>query len=396
MPLEASMPNQQGSAAPPIKQKESGLTQTQPVKKLPGILFLTDKCDRPESELFIGLKEKGFSVGVMANPEGKNFERLTNAGLIVGSIALQNRFDKAGTSAIRKMLKTGEYDVVHAFNPRALACALRASRGMPVKIVAYRGVIGNISYLNPESWITFLHPRVNLIVCVADAIRDYLAELHFLWLRLPPSKLVTVYKGHDLSWYQDTPADLKEFNIPQAEFTVCCTGRDVPRKGFDVLIEALARLPSDVVIHLLLVGDLDRNETLRQQVQALPHPERVHFTGFRKDAPALAAASDVFVLPSKAREGLPRAVIEAMSYGVAPVVTDVGGMPELVENGVSGLVVPPNDAQSLSDALLELYRDRERLKQIGQSARRRIETNFHTSQTVEQMAVIYCELAGQN
>lgn len=370
------------------------MTQTQPVKKLPGILFITDKCDRPESELFIGLKEKGFSVGVMANPEGRNFERLANAGVIVGSIALQNRFDKDGTAAIRKALETGKYNVVHAFNPRALACAIRASRGMPVKIVAYRGVIGNISYLNPESWITFLHPRVNLIVCVADAIRDYLAGLHFLWLRLPPSKLVTVYKGHDLNWYQETPADLNGFDIPPAGFTVCCTGRDVPRKGFDVLVEALALLPSDVIVHLLLVGDLSGNEALRQQVQALAHPERVHFTGFRKDAPALAAASDVFVLPSKAREGLPRAVIEAMSYGVTPVVTDVGGMPELVEHGVSGLVVPPSDAQSLSDALLELYRDRERLQQMGQSARRRIETNFHTSHTVEQMAAIYLDLLG--
>ncbi len=372
------------------------MIETQSPEKLPGILCLTDKCDRPESELFIGLREEGFPIGVMANPDGANFERLNNAGLIVGPIALRNRFDKEGTAAIRKVLETGEYDVVHAFNPRALACALRASRGMSIKVVAYRGVIGNISFLNPESWITFLHPRVDRIVCVADAIRDYLAGLHFLWLHLPPSKLITVYKGHDLEWYQDTPADLQEFGIPEGAFTVCCTGRDVPRKGFDVLVDSLARLPSDVVIHLLLVGDLDRNEPLRQQVQALPHPERVHFTGFRKDAPALASASDVFVLPSKEREGLPRAVIEAMSYGVAPVVTDVGGMPELVEQGVSGLVVPPNDAQSLSAALLELYRDRERLKQMGQLARRRIATHFHTSQTVEQMGKIYCELTGQN
>ena len=372
------------------------MIEIQSPAKRPGILCLTDKCDRPESELFIGLRNEGFPIDVMANPDGANFERLSHAGLIVGQIALKNRFDKEGTAAIRKVLETGAYDVVHAFNPRALACALRASRGMSIKIVAYRGIIGNISYLNPESWITFLHPRVDCIVCVAEAIRNYLAGLRFLWLHLPPSKLKTVYKGHDLGWYRDTPADLQEFGIPEGAFTICCTGRDVPRKGFDVLVESLARLPSDVVVHLLLVGDLDRNEALRQQVQALPHPERVHFTGFRKDAPALAAASDIFVLPSKEREGLPRAVIEAMSYGVTPVVTDVGGMPELVEQGVSGLVVPPNDAQSLSDALLKLYRDRELLERMGGNARRRIETDFHTSQTVQQMGNIYCELTGQN
>lgn len=356
---------------------------------LPRILCLTDACDRPETELFIGLKQAGFDIAVMCNPKGPNYERLQQAGLVAGPIALTGRFDKVGTRAIRRQLDKQPCDIIHAYNPRALACALRASKGTDIRIVAYRGVIGNVSFLNPESWLTFLHPRVSRIVCVADAIKDYLAGLHFLWLRLPPSRLQRIYKGHDLSWYQAEPADLSAFKVPEGAFVVCCTGRDVPRKGFDVLVSAVASLPAEIEVHLVLVGDVSNNEVLRTQVAEMPHPERAHFTGFRRDAPTIAAASDIFVLPSTSREGLPRAVIEAMAYGVPAIVTDVGGMPELVEDGVSGYVVPPNDSQALSEAIVRLYRDRHALRRMGGAARQHIEQDFNTSQTVLETGELY-------
>ena len=84
-----------------------------------------------------------------------------------------------------------------------------------------------------------------------------------------------------------------------------------------------------------------------------------------------------------------------MSYGVVPIVTDVGGMPELVEDGDSGLVVPPNDAEALGAAILMLYRNSDRARQMGAAARRRIEKNFNTKQTVAQTGALYQELFGE-
>ncbi len=363
---------------------------------MPAILCLTDACDRPESELFIGLKNAGFDVDVMCNPKGRNYQRLVDEGMVAQPMALKSRFDKEGISAIRAQLKSKSYDVIHAYNPRALACALRASKGTDIQIVAYRGVIGNISFLNPESWITFLHPRVSKIVCVADAIKDYLASLKFLWMHISDEKLTRIYKGHDLGWYQAAPADLVQFGVPEGAFVVCSTGRNNPRKGYDVLVDSMSRLSDDVNAHLVLVGDAIDNEQLKAQVAQSSHPERIHFTGYRNDAPAIAAASDVFVLPSKEREGLPRAVIEAMAYGVAPVVTSVGGMPELVEDGVSGFVVPPKDPAALSSAIESLFRDRVLIEKLGQAARERIANDFHTSQTVRETSELYKALAGGN
>lgn len=363
---------------------------------LPAVLCLTDACDRPETELFIGLKKAGFDVDVMCNPKGRNYQRLVDEGMAAQPIALKNRFDKEGTAAIRKQLSRKKYDIIHAYNPRSLACGLRASRGTDIRIVAYRGVIGNISFLNPESWITFLHPRVSKIVCVADAIRDYLASVRLLWMHIPDSKLQRIYKGHDLGWYQDPAADLAEFGVPEGAFVVCCTGRDRPRKGFDVLVSAIDKLPADVEVHLVLVGDVINNQELKAQIAGIRHPERVHFTGYRQDAPAIARASDVFVLPSTEREGLPRAVIEAMAYGVAPVVTNVGGMPELVENEVSGLVVQQKSPDALASAIERLYRDRELLARLSSAARERIAGDFHTSRTVRETGELYKSLTGRN
>lgn len=364
-------------------------------KPLPAILCLTDACDRPESELFIGLKRAGFTVDVMCNPKGRNYQRLIDEHIVAQSMVLKSRFDKDGIVAIREQLGSKNYDIIHAYNPRALACGLRASKGTNIKVVAYRGIIGNVSFLNPESWITFLHPRVSKIVCVADAIKDFFSSLKFLWLRVPESKLTRIYKGHDLSWYQAEPADLTQFGVPAGAFVVCSTGRNSPRKGYDILIDAVSALPADVPVHLVLVGDAIDNAELQAQAARSAHPERIHFTGFRNDAPAIAAAGNVFVLPSTEREGLPRAVIEAMAYGVAPVVTNVGGMPELVEKGVSGLVVPPNDAAALSAAIEQLYRNPPLTKQFGQAAQARIEDSFHTSQTVRKTSELYRALMGK-
>ncbi|WP_100641228.1 glycosyltransferase family 4 protein [Marinobacter salexigens] len=370
------------------------MTDINPEKGLPTILCLTDSCDLPESELFIGLKNAGFDIDVMCNPKGRNYQRLVDEGLVAQPMALKSRFDKAGTAAIHDQLTKKDYDIIHAYNPRSLACGLRASKGTDIRVVAYRGVIGNISFLNPESWITFLHPRVSTIVCVADAIKDHLASLRFLWMRIPDTKLRRIYKGHDLAWYQETPADLSEFGIPKDALVICCTGRNVPRKGVDDLINALGLLPKETNVHLLLVGDVIENQEIKSLANQSTFADRIHFTGYRNDAPALAAASHVFVLPSKGREGLPRAVIEAMAYGVAPVVTNVGGMPELVEDGVSGLVVPPEDPESLAAAIARLINDPGLAQKLGASARARIASDFHTSQTVAQTAKLYVELSG--
>ncbi len=353
------------------------------------LLCITDCCDRPESELFIGLHKQGVKIDVMCNPAGRHFNRLQEAGLPLIKSCLKGRFDRKGISHIRRQLRSKPYDLVHTFDNRALQNALFASLGLKIPFIAYRGIVANVSVFDPASWLTYLNPKVKKITCVANAIRDYFLQMPFGRLVLPADKPVTIYKGHSLSWYQEQPVDLTQFGIPQDAFVVAFTGRDRPRKGVRYLIEAADYLPPELPIHFLLVGPMENNQGLKQQIEASPYRDHFHFAGYRTDAPAIAAAADTLVMPSIRGEGLPRSVIEAMAYGTPPIVADAGGSPELIEEGKSGFIVPPANGRAIAAAILKLQTQPELRQQMGENARRRIERDFNTAQTVEQMLALY-------
>jgi glycosyltransferase involved in cell wall biosynthesis len=240
-----------------------------------------------------------------------------------------------------------------------------------------------------------LNPRIDRIVCVADAVRDYFLRMQPAFLRLPAERLVTIHKGHSLDWYGAQPADLTAVAVPPGSFVVACVANYRPRKGIEVLVDAFARLPAEWRSHLLLIGGGMDARALERRIASSGCGERIHVLGFRKDAPALTAACDVFVLPSTKREGLARSLIEAMAYGVAPVATDCGGNPELVVHGVSGLLVPVGDAAALAAAIGKLHDDPALRRRLGAAARERIGRDFRIEDTIEKTLALYRTLSGR-
>jgi glycosyltransferase involved in cell wall biosynthesis len=106
----------------------------------------------------------------------------------------------------------------------------------------------------------------------------------------------------------------------------------------------------------------------------------------------VTAACDAFVMPSTKREGLSRAVIEAMAYRTVPVVTDVGGLPELVVDRQCGFVVPPNDSRAIADVIVEMIRDPSLKKQLGENAREHIRSRFNITQTISDTKNLFEDL----
>ena len=354
-------------------------------------LCVTESADRPTVASFIGMHNAGIEITVVCPADHPNYQTLRDAGVPTVDIRLPRNFDKAGIAALREELIRGRYHIMHTFNNKAVSNGLRACKGLPVKIVCYRGIVGAVGFLDPMSWLRYLNPRIDRIVCVADAIRRHFLEMQPAFLRMPATRPVTIHKGHKLEWYDATPADLTAFGIPEDAFVVGCTANYRPRKGIDFLIDAIEALPADVPVHLMLVGHMDAAK-LSQRIARSPIGERIHRVGFRDDAPALSAACDVFCLPSTKREGLARSVIEAMAYRVPPIVTDSGGSPELVVDGVSGFVVPPRDAPAIADAIQTLYRDPALRQRMGDAARERIATDFRNEDTVSKTVALYQEL----
>lgn len=348
--------------------------------------------DLPTGALLAGLHRAGIELTVVCPPRHPHAELLAREGIPTIDIPIEKNFDAAAVRALRNELVRGGYDIVHTFNNKAISNVLIAARKLPVKIVAYRGIVGAVGFLDPMSWMRYLNPRIDRIVCVAEAVRRHFLDMRPRFLAMPPERPVTIYKGHDLAWYTDEPADLQAEGIPKDAFVVCCVANYRPRKGIEVLVEAIEQLPDDIPAHLLLVGRMHA-ERLSKRIDASPAAARIHRPGFRKDAPALAAASDVFCLPSLRREGLARSLIEAMAYRVPPIVTNSGGSPELVIDGESGIIVPVDDSRAIARAIERLYRDPALAKRLGDAARLRIGTAFRHQDTVAKTLALYASLA---
>ena len=355
------------------------------------VLYITKNSDRPESATVLGLRGAGVSPIVMGDLRSMHLRRIRDAGVPVLDVPLDRKLDRAALKLIRRTIIARKIDIVHAYTNRTVLHMVLATGGLPVKLVAYRGVIGNVSWLSPLSWLRFLNPRISRIICVAEKIREYLLGLHFLWFRLDPQKVVTINKGHDLAWYTAEAADLAQFSIPPDAMVVTCSSRLRPRKGLWELVRALGQTDPRKNIHILFLGH-EGNESLRAEINKLEHPERVHFAGFRQDAPAIMAASDVCALPVLDGEGLSRAVIEAMAYGVPAIVTPVGGNTELIRDGECGLVVPVGDVAALARAIEQLHDDPVMLRRFGDAARNRIATGFRNEDTVKKTLDLYREI----
>lgn len=357
------------------------------------LLCITDRSDLPETELFIGLARSGVDITICCNPAGRHYHRLETARVNTIELVIKSRFSIPAIRAISAIFDQRHYDIVYCFNNKAVTNALFATRNRDVTVITYRGVIGNLSLVSPTSLTTHLHPRVKKVVCVCNAVRDYVNGLSFAGFQRREKKALTIYKGHDLSWYVEKPADLSAFGIPEKSFVVGFSGRNRVRKGFFDLVDAAGLLLADAPIRFLLLGRLTENKKLVARIAASPCAGKIILTGFRTDAPSIIAACDVFVAPSTEREGLAKTVLEAMAYGICPVVTNVGGLPEMVEHGISGYVIPPKNPAAIADAIFSLYLNPEEKARLGKGARERIRTHFNVARTVDEHRSLFEKLA---
>ena len=349
------------------------------------LLALTGSSDLPESALLAGLKGAGVEVRLLGNPQEHLRARLAAAQVAVQPFNCRCRFDPGAILQIRRLLLQERFDAVHAFTNSALSNLMLAALISPkIKKIGYRGTTGHINRYDPSAWLTYLNPRLDAIMCVSEAVRAYLMNLG-----IAPAKLATIYKGHDRAWYKAAPrSQLQEFGIPQDAFVIACTANIRPVKGVDTLIEAAHFHRDNARIHYLLIGAIKEGRLLRRQLSKAPQ-RQIHLAGYRSDAAALVGACDVFVMPSRAREGMPKALIEAMVQGIPPIVTAVGGMTEVVRPDIDGLVVPPDSARELAAAIGDLFNNHNKRRQLAQQAAARIENEFNIRSTVNQTLALY-------
>lgn len=357
----------------------------------PKVWIVSDRPDMPESRIYALLPGLGIDLVFVhsATADPANVARIRDAGAECVVVEFRNRLDFRASATLRRMLRERPCDLIYATVNKPLAAVLRATIGFPrIKVVGYRGTIGHLSRFDPASWLTYFHPGLDHVVAVSDAVRRYFIDD----LRFPESKVTRIYKGHDAAWYRDLTTD---FQLPEAlkgltivSFAGCLR----PVKGIDYLLDAMRLIPADRRVGLLLVGGISDHRTRRRVEQAVAEDTRIVHVGFRKDATAIVARTDISVMPTVEREGLAKAAIEAQSQGVPAIVTDVGGLPEIVKDGETGLVVPPRDAQALADAIVAIAEDPARRKAMGEAAVRRVADVFDYRKSAEAFASLFKKL----
>jgi glycosyltransferase involved in cell wall biosynthesis len=295
------------------------------------------------------------------------------------------KFSPRAAWQLRRLIRAERPDVVHAFYGRALAHAVMAVMGLRPRprIVSFRGITSPLARRNVGDWLTYRHPFVDAHACESEAVRaalvcsgiaaDLCAVTYNSMLHPPAG--------------QPGRAALAEFDIPASAFVVGTVGTFRPVKGADLLLQAAAQCADLADVHWLLIG-----RVLDPQVRRLACDPRirgrVRLVGQRPDASELISGADLFVMPSRA-EALCQALLEAMHQGVCPVVSDAGGMKEVVRHNLDGVVVPSEDVAALAKAIRTLYADRARVAQYGAAAIRRIADAFSPAATAARTLALY-------
>jgi glycosyltransferase involved in cell wall biosynthesis len=204
-----------------------------------------------------------------------------------------------------------------------------------------------------------------------------------------------VYHGLDLSRFPAEKTEKKENSgiDPGNPVVILSVGRLVEKKGTDVLLEALARLPKNLHWRLVHAGGGPLGAALERRARALGIAERIQWRGARTQLELLAdyRAADLFALASRVardgdRDGLPNVLAEAQSQGLACVATEVSGIPELVENGRTGLLVAPDSPEEFARALQAMIADPARRRALGEAGRQRVRTRFGLEANIGQLA----------
>jgi glycosyltransferase involved in cell wall biosynthesis len=339
----------------------------------------------------VGLRAIGQRAALVAHPEGELFKRMSE-GLDLVPLAPRSEIDLAAAWRLSRVLKQLRPHVVHAHDPHAVAMASTAlSIASPTPrppLVASRRVEFRIAHNSFSRW---KYSQVDCFVANSGAIRDRLVADG-----IPRAKTTIVNEGVDVERIvRMKPADVHAaFYLPHGAPVVGNVAALVPHKGQHHLIDAAALVVREVPdARFVIVGDGELRESLEKHVRDKHLERHVFLAGFRLDALELTKGFDVFAM-SSVSEGMCTALVDAMAASKAAVCTTAGGIPEVLEDGVTGFLVPPRDAHAMAAKLVLLLKDAALRARMGDAALHRARDRFTVERMVEGTAAVYERLAG--
>ncbi|MGB8986694.1 MAG: glycosyltransferase [Candidatus Sulfotelmatobacter sp.] len=349
-------------------------------------------------ELALRIPEAGYDVTLgCLRARGPLLERMQGTNVVVREFYPKGGMDSpAGLYQLLRLswfLKTEKFDIVHTHDLWSNLLGVPAARLAGVRaIVSSRRDLAHFDWYQGKrrTWLRRIQNLGSAVLANATPIRDALiAEDGFA-----PEKLRVIHNGVDIKRFHKSGSDRDQVfpGAGDGKLVVLVGNMHTDVKGHPWLIAAAPAVIQEFpATRFVLVGDGEQRSRFEQQVTSLGLEQNFLFLGRRADVPKILGCCDIAVLPSRA-EGLPNAVLEYMAAGLPVVASRVGGNAELIEDGVTGLLVPPEDSSALSGALLQLLRDPPGAQRMAHSGHEFTVRNFSFERLVREVDELYSEL----
>ncbi|TLN23342.1 glycosyltransferase family 4 protein [bacterium] len=335
------------------------------------------------------LSRAGIATHLVARSGGELLRRALAEGLSAEGLALRGEWDLCSAWRLSRLLKNGGFTHLHLHSSHAQGIGVIAAMMAGFEnVVATRRVDFPIKrkFFNRVKY----GPRIARFVAISKVIRGLLADCG-----VPPDKIRLVHSGVDTEKTKagSGAAFRREFGLGDGEILVGNIAHLAHHKGQIHLVEAIpAVLKAHPKVKFAIVGNGELMGELQNRAAALGLGENLIFTGFRKDVDAIMDALDIFVMPS-VMEGLGTIVADALAAKKPVVVTDAGGIPEIVDDGVDGLVVPAGDPAALAGGIIRLLGDGKLREKLACSGRAKALAKFSAKAMMEGNLAVYRELS---
>jgi glycosyltransferase involved in cell wall biosynthesis len=338
-------------------------------------------------QLVTGLSALGHPTWLVAHARGE-LKRRAQEGLRFIGFAPRSEFDVQAAWQLGRVLRDLKPDVIHAHDPMAVALtamAMQMQNGQGPKpvVVAARRVD---FHLKRHAFSKWKYRHVDVFIAASGVIADILERDG-----IPSDRIVTVHDGVNIGLIDKQEAvDVRAaFRMPHGAPIVGNVAALAAHKGQKHLIAAAKLVVQDVPdARFVIVGEGELKDQLERQIKHLALDRHVFLTGFRPDALGLMKSFDIFAM-SSVTEGLGSAVLEAMACGLPIVSTRAGGLPEVVADGETGLLVPPHDEPALAQAIVALLGDAARRASMGAAGRVRVVDSFSVETMVARTLEVY-------
>lgn len=357
--------------------------------------FVAGGAERHLLELWRRMDRARFEVTIACfRLEGQFAPQVAALGLPVHELGVGRRiYGPAGLRALVRLvhlvLRTRP-QVVHGylFGPNLFAAIAGRLCGVPAVVVAKRNMD---AFETPRQVAVerLVHRLATHVTAVSEAVAGSVVALG-----VPRDRITVIPNGVDAARFGRAVPDRPALGVDGAARVVGSVGCLAARKDYGTLLEALAELERRrIPFRAALVGDGPERAALEARAASLGLGSRVRFLGERPDVERLLPAMDVFVLSSR-EEGIPNALLEAMSAGRPAVATRVGGTPEVMRDGETGWLVPPAAPQALAEALAEALTRPEEARRRGEAARRHAREALDIGVMVRRHEAFYARVAG--